>query len=200
MSLGSVHHTRERSVEYPFAYRELSVQPPARILVAGGADSVLAYTLASLGYDVSIIDLRGYQLQHPNLSAYCGDLRQLPFESECFDAIVCISVIEHVGHGDTDSQYPEHAAFEEFDRTLIPKGNLVLTTPLAENEELLPNGRVYSIDRFNSVLPSNLEIVSLETFSRQGENWRASSPQDLAPFDGHSISNVLCVKIARPAS
>jgi len=194
-SLDAVHHTRERCVEYPFAYRELSVQPPATILIAGGARSALGYTLASLGYDVHVIDRDGYKLTHPNLTAYQGDLRELPFQDDFFDAIVCVSVIEHVGHQDNTTDLPERGAFDEFSRTLDPVGEIILTTPCAREPDLLPNGRVYSLARFQATLPSSLQIERQRTFSRSGETWCPCSADDLVTFDGRSISNVLCVTL-----
>lgn len=192
--LGSYHHCRERVVEYPFAYRQLSVEPPATVLVAGGAHSALAYTLASLGYEVHVCDLESYGLRHPNLNVYRGELRKLPFGDGYFDAVVCVSVIEHVGHND-DGRHPEQPAFEEFSRCLTGDGTLILTTPLSETGGLLPNGRVYSLERFRSALPSSLEIDNIETFSREGETWSPSGPDELSPFDGYAISNVLCVTL-----
>lgn len=53
---------------------------------------------------------------------FCGaDAQYLPFSDNCFDAIVCSEVIEHLNN-------PEES-LKEFERILRPNGELVITTP-----------------------------------------------------------------------
>jgi 2-polyprenyl-3-methyl-5-hydroxy-6-metoxy-1,4-benzoquinol methylase len=52
-----------------------------------------------------------------------ADLRQLPFPAETFSTVFCMEIIEHLDR-DTTAQ-----ALSEFHRVLIPKGQLLLTTP-----------------------------------------------------------------------
>jgi 2-polyprenyl-3-methyl-5-hydroxy-6-metoxy-1,4-benzoquinol methylase len=55
-------------------------------------------------------------------AAFCGaDAQYLPFPDCCFDTIVCSEVIEHLNK-------PEKI-LKEFERTLRPNGELVITTP-----------------------------------------------------------------------
>lgn len=195
-TLNAVHHTRERVVEYGFAFRNISIDPPAQILIAGGARSPLSYMLSSLGYEVTVVDLDPYGLSHPNLNAITADLRTLPFIDGAFDVILCVSVIEHVGHSDGGGEgYPESSALKEFGRVLQYDGQLVLTTPIADEAALLNNGRVYDIERFQSALPELFEISNLQIYSRTDEIWQPSDKDNLSPFDGYSISNVLCTRL-----
>jgi dolichol-phosphate mannosyltransferase len=55
-------------------------------------------------------------------AAFCGaDAQHLPFSDNCFDAVVCSEVIEHLNT-------PEES-LKEFARVLRPNGELVITTP-----------------------------------------------------------------------
>lgn len=50
-----------------------------------------------------------------------GVVEDLPFESECFDLITCLDVIEHVSD--------DRAGFAELRRVLRPDGHLLVTVP-----------------------------------------------------------------------
>lgn len=57
-------------------------------------------------------------------SVYCVDLRQIPFESNSFDAIISEDVFEHI------ADYPQ--AFREIYRVLKPGGVHIFTVPVHE--------------------------------------------------------------------
>src|SRR5579884_1562674 len=62
----------ERWVENALVLRSLP-PPPARVLDLGGGTSLLPLTLAMLGYDVTLIDLRPCSFRHPGLTSIRGD-------------------------------------------------------------------------------------------------------------------------------
>src|SRR5271155_4432893 len=64
----AISDVNERIVELPFALGRLGrLDPPARILDVGGAESTFALSAASLGYRVTAIDPQGVPYEHPNL-------------------------------------------------------------------------------------------------------------------------------------
>lgn len=150
---------RDRAPEHPgFATTERFIEEPwclARlrgtrvVLDVGNAHAGKSYLqkLASL----HIPDLYGIDLspiapmlmtdhtgrQRPLLTAVQGDIRQTDFPSDFFDAITCISTIEHVGmdnrhYGVKDAPSTDRcdrAAIVEMCRITKPRGRLLLTVP-----------------------------------------------------------------------
>ena len=124
----------ERIVEVPFALQALArLTPPARVLDIGSAESTFSLSVASLGYEVTALDLQPLPYSHPNLETVVGRLEDFDPGSERFDAAVLISTIEHFGLG----AYGEPAGEDGADRAAIARvgelltddGFLVLTTP-----------------------------------------------------------------------
>lgn len=186
--------SRERVVEYPFVYNHLEADPPSSVLVAGGARSPVAYTLASMGYETTVVDLDGYQLTHRNLTSLAADFTDLSYQSGKFDAIISISVIEHVGmYGETDEQ-ADVRAFEELVRVLADDGELLFTTPFSKTYSSLPNSRIYSWDRIYEAIPDELTFSEYQVFRREGEDWYPIDRGDTPDFDG-TLTAVFCGRL-----
>jgi SAM-dependent methyltransferase len=127
--------TNERIVELPYVYRALAgATPGASILDVGAAENTLAFSLASMGFQVTAVDLHPYPLSHPQLEAVEADL--LEWETgQTFDAVVCLSTLEHIGLGaygdaaeETDSS-TDRQALERIRELTRPGGLFVLTVP-----------------------------------------------------------------------
>ena len=137
----------ERIVEVPFAHAELLRLPRgARILDVGCRESTLALSLASLGYRVTGIDLAPYPLAHPNLSTVSAPLEEWAAGAGAYDAICCLSSIEHFGlgaygepPGDPDGDVRAMGLLRGL---LEPDGTLVLTVPCGRGRTA-PTQRVY---------------------------------------------------------
>jgi Caenorhabditis protein of unknown function, DUF268 len=132
----AISDVNERIVELPFALGHLArLEPPARILGIGGAESTLALSAASLGYRVTVVDPQGVCYEHPNLTSVSRRLEEwTDAEGEPFAAAFLISAIEHFGLGAYGEQKTtrEHADRDALDRVrglLADDGLLVLTTP-----------------------------------------------------------------------
>jgi ubiquinone/menaquinone biosynthesis C-methylase UbiE len=80
---------------------------PARVVDAGGASGVYACWLASLGYEVHLIDpvpkhveqaraASRQQPDHPLASAELGDARQLPHVENSIDAVLLLGPLYHL--------------------------------------------------------------------------------------------------------
>lgn len=129
----------ERIIEQPFAFAALCRLPPgASILDIGGGESVMAFSLASLGYHVTVVEPQGYPLDHPNLRVLEQPLEDCTFD-EPFDAVLLLSAIEHfgIGHYKNNPDADERADLEAMKivrRILDPSGLLVLTTPYGPYE------------------------------------------------------------------
>jgi 2-polyprenyl-3-methyl-5-hydroxy-6-metoxy-1,4-benzoquinol methylase len=173
--LGNVN---ERIVELPYAFRALSeLEPGARILDVGAAESTVAFSLASLGYAVTALDPRPYPLEHPNLTVAVGAIEDLTAE-EPFDAVVCISTLEHIGtgeYGQASEQNGDAAALERFRALIRDGGVLVLTTPYDEAADGGVGARVYDRARLDELLAEwNVEDLTVVS-RRDATTW---SPGD----------------------
>jgi SAM-dependent methyltransferase len=101
--------------------------PGARILDAGSGFTFFPYLLADeLAAHVTCVDvadLGGLFDASPyrdrSVEFASGDLGALPFDDATFDAVVCVSVLEHMDMPDV--------VVAEFRRVLKPGGRLVLT-------------------------------------------------------------------------
>lgn len=126
-------NTNERIVEGPYVYRALgAVKAGASVLDVGAAESTLAFSLASLGYDVTALDIRDYSLAHPRLRVVTADI--LDWEtSESFDVVLCVSTLEHIGldayGAATRDDSADQTAIERLRALTRPGGILVLTVP-----------------------------------------------------------------------
>ena len=126
-------NVNERIVEIPHVYRALArVESGGKIADVGAVESLVALSLAMLGYDVTAVDLRPYPFEHPRLRSVAGPVEEWDEKDESFDAIVCLSTIEHVGLGaygeDAKDGRADIAAMKRMHDLVKPGGLLVLTT------------------------------------------------------------------------
>lgn len=128
-----------RQYEYPYVEAEIkkylgSLQEPAQILDAGSGCSFFPYFLANQYFNCDMhctdydpeLELIYENLNRGHEKAVIfsrGDLRELPYSSNQFELIYCISVLEH-----TDSY---EQIVREFERVLKPGGLLILTMDVA---------------------------------------------------------------------
>lgn len=119
--------------EYPWALSRVQLEPGARVLDAGCGDSIFPVYLAKQGYHVTALDLEFTgtlgELHDVPIEYVHGNLTALPQENETFDAVFCISVIEHL----PEEQIP--GAMQEIRRVLRRGGKLLLTTDYYEDAD-----------------------------------------------------------------
>jgi Caenorhabditis protein of unknown function, DUF268 len=162
----------ERIVELPFAFGALlRLEPPAKILDIGAAESTFSLSCASLGYRATAVDLHPLPYSHPNLESVVGRFEDWDPGEDRFDAVFLISTIEHFGLG----AYGEVVGTSDADRALIArlrdllsdKGFLVLTTPYgkAQVDEL---ERTYD-DASLSALLDNWRVLERRVVRRRDE-------------------------------
>ncbi|QBQ55732.1 class I SAM-dependent methyltransferase [Nitrosococcus wardiae] len=112
--------------EYPWALERARLSPGSSILDAGCGASIFPVYLAELGHQVTGVDLsvpaRLGNLHGVHIDYVNAGLTNLPFADESFDAVFCISVIEHLGYGGIPQ------ALAELRRVTQPGGRLMITT------------------------------------------------------------------------
>ncbi|HWH11540.1 MAG TPA: pyridoxamine 5'-phosphate oxidase [Solirubrobacteraceae bacterium] len=189
----AARHVNERIVEQPFVFAALAgLEPGARVLDVGGSESTVGLSLASLGYDVTVVDPRGYPLSHPGLRAAACRLDELDPDQAGFDAAVALSAVEHfgLGHyaGSGEADRLDIAALSELARRVRPGGLLVLTTPF---------GRA-GVDDFERVYdaPGLAELLAGWDVDRATGAWRldeltwAAGPLE-EPLGEHGVALVV---------
>jgi len=143
----------ERIIEHIFLHTRLP-KPPARVLDLGSAESTNALEMASLGFDVTGVDLRNLPLEHPSLRMVCADIARLPFGASSFDTVISLSTIEHVGlewYGPAPEQSTDHRVIAEVCRVLRPGGRFLLTVPYGQ-AAVTPVHRVYDAAALDALL------------------------------------------------
>jgi len=134
-----------RVVEYPWVLSRIS--PSAgNILDAGSTlnfEEILEYKVFK-NKKIIIVNLNPESdcFWQKGISYVFGDIRNLPFKDDCFDEIICISTLEHVGMNNAlytkNSEYREERtsdyekALLELKRVLKKDGRLFLTVPFGK--------------------------------------------------------------------
>jgi len=140
----------ERVIEYPWVLAKLSrYGSRCRFLDAGSTlnhQMILEHALARR-HKWTLLTLAPERncFWDEGVSYVFDDLRSMPFRDRLFDAVFCISVIEHVGMDNfsytADGSYREDepdaylSAVTEMKRTLSPGGWLYLTVPFGCYED-----------------------------------------------------------------
>jgi SAM-dependent methyltransferase len=195
----------ERAVEIAWVLSRYRGEP--RVLDLGSANAERLYldALIELAPDVIGVDLAPAEI--PALDLRIGDLRCLPFPSRSFDAVLCISTLEHVGS--TQEAYGVEAdpragaipeALEEIHRILSNDGYALITVPCGREED---HGWFVQHDRagWNRLFEkADLLVVEQELYELGPEGWRLGD-DDRAGYAerGPAASAVLCSEL-RPSS
>ncbi|WP_026840442.1 class I SAM-dependent methyltransferase [Citrifermentans bremense] len=153
-----------RCVEYPFAAWQLAGGTKVLDVGTVKADKAWHLWLEQLPIEVHATDYDEPYAPFENVTFHRADLRDLPFQSDSFDRILAVSVIEHIGLADPQvvaEQKPEVDpegdlnAFKELLRVLAPGGLIVMTFPFGlDDKVVLGSARTYtgeSIGRFNGL-------------------------------------------------
>jgi SAM-dependent methyltransferase len=134
-----------------------------------------------------------------NISYIYGDLRQSILKDGCFDEIVCISTLEHIGMDNTalyskDNRFAEsrpddyQIAVKEFYRLMKPGGKLYITVPYGR---YFDHGwlQVFDAGMVDNIIQTfNGSSVSKVYYRYLPEGWQISSADDCAEctyFDIH---------------
>lgn len=126
----------ERAIEIPWILSRAG--GAARVLDVGTANAPPAYVDGLR--DLAAVDLVTVDLSEP--ADVIADVRALPFAAGGFDAVLCVSTLEHVGHDngvygvDATLDGDGHAAaLRELHRVLAKDGRLLLSVPTGVRED-----------------------------------------------------------------
>lgn len=179
----------ERLVEYPLFYHYLSLEPGQHILDFGCVESLLPMQLCSLGYRVTGMDFRPYPFCHENFNFIQGDILQWEPPADYFDAVVSISVIEHVGlsgYGDPKENRGDKIAVQKLFQSLKPGGRLYLTVPAGKATTKGGWYKVYDTAAIRELVPG---IETLRFFYKPDRysTWRegTSAELDVLEYDNY---------------
>lgn len=183
----------ERCVEYPWLFANIS--PNLMTILDAGSTLNHAFllehpSLESKKLHILTLFPETNCFWHRGVSYLYDDLRRIPMISELYDAIVCISTLEHVGYDNSvytgDRAYQEHAenhyilAVQEMHRVLKPGGALFLTVPYGRRQDLgwsrqFDEGMLKSA--INAFGPTTVEVqVSYYRYEQTG--WQTSCADD----------------------
>lgn len=156
----------KRTAVAAFISDAVSTTEPLRVLDAGcGTGAMLELfgtwpNVEASGTDSSP-DALAYTRSRGHHRVVLGDLQQLPFESETFDVVTALDVIEHV---EDDAH-----AVAELKRVLKPLGVLVATVPAYQflwspHDEALHHKRRYDAGSFRALLAGAGLDVERQTY------------------------------------
>ena len=171
----------ERILEGIFVHSRLP-KAPVKLLDLGCAESINAIEMASMGHEVTGVDLRPLPLTHANFRMVVADLCDLPFDDESFDCVVALSTVEHVGlawYTDEPDENNDFKALEEAARVLKPGGRFITTVPYGREAGETPVHRIYDQARLEKLL-APLTVTEIAYGVRKGESWTFTNSSKLA--------------------
>ncbi len=190
----------ERIFEYPLTLRLLN--PKAKkVLDVGCRYSNLVLQLASLGHEVTGIDLEPYPYSHPNLKFQKADIRKTSFKSGYFGAVTAISTIEHIGLGYYETTtHPDiegdQKCVDEIYRLLVKKGQLLFSAPFGL-PTVTNSYRVYGQENLKNLF-SDYSKTEYYYFEKRNGYWIPSTLVKSSRIDSsgqvNSVVFAVCTK------
>ncbi len=188
----------ERIIELPTLHEwvgRLFPEPKGEMLEIGHVASTTSLELASLGFKVTAIDLRGYSFSHPNLESIQGDFLKHDFNKR-FDCIFSLSTIEHFGMSkryggeDVPDNKLDEEAFKKISELLRSGGHAVVSFPYAK--AWVPDiwFRVYTRKDLEFKLSKYFKINESRFYHRDNNVWtRVENPakDPASPHDGVAL-------------
>jgi SAM-dependent methyltransferase len=167
----------DRVVEEPWAVSK--VRAGERVLDVGSATSRY---LREMPPDCRVyaIDIRTTPPQ-PGIGVVLGNLLQAPFKPGSFDAVTCISTIEHIGldvYAQGPDEFGDEVATRHLRRLLRPGGRVLVSVPFGRRA-VSAWLRVYDWSSFRR-LTGGYRILSVEFYRREGDSFLPCRREDLA--------------------
>lgn len=188
--------------EYPWALETAGLGLNSRVLDVGCGASILPVYLDRLGHRVIAcdIDLDWDLVGQTPIPYLKADLTALPFDNEQFEAVFCISVIEHLAR---DRMVP---ALWEMHRVLRSGGRLLLTTDFYEDHQaaltycgpgrrFVVNWNIFDRDVLEQIVLTHPGFTVTEP-PELGVDWPVVKEQMLR-FHGYPYTSVGVVLIKR---
>jgi SAM-dependent methyltransferase len=180
-----------RLIEYGYVLGVLSRLTPGTALDVGcvALHNCVPAALAFAGWQVRGIDTRrDWGFHHPSFKFIQGDIRTCSLPDESFDAVTCISTLEHVGvayYGGLENANGDIVASREIIRLLKSGGTLVVTAPYSEMYFRRPEERVYDDTRLR-MLFRNLTETDRQIYTWVNDEWVEAN-------NGRGKENMICL-------
>lgn len=167
-----------RCIEYPFAAEGLGACK-GKVLDIGSAKSEPLWLqwLCASSAEVHCVDFDEWRFPPEGIRFVRSDARQLPFESQTFDAVLAVSVVEHIGLASCQveqetqpsvSESGDSEAVKEFARVLKKGGKLILTVPFGTSFKLFGgDARCYDYATLGRLIPEELAPLQICYFEYQ---------------------------------
>ena len=188
----------ERIVENAAAIALLSREPALNVLDIGCRYSLLPLQLASLGYDVTGIDIHPCSIAHPRFRFIKADIRTDAVTGGPFDAALCISTLEHIGlgfYGEKNGARGDIEAAHRIRSLLKPDGLLIFTvgfgTPMTGTWY-----RSYD-EKGLRALCDGWRNLTIQTYRRCGKYWEKAPMADCITYDNGRKMECVAVCTAR---
>jgi SAM-dependent methyltransferase len=188
--------TTERVIEYPFVFQNLNgIAGP--ILDIGCYSSREPVALASRGFRVIGLDFNAYPYKHPNLVALRADALRTPLMSGSVEAVLAVSVIEHIGighYGDPLDEKGDLKAVREIARVLRRGGRALITVPFgrAMRDDFQ---RVYDPPGLRALL-APLTVRRIEYARSLSGLWMPCAEAEAASVDWRGPSRAVAMVVA----
>ena len=162
-SLGESSVYEGRTLEYGFAISKLAKLTPGKLLDIGCTARInpIPSTFCNLGWEVTGLDIRDYNYAHKNFIFKRESLFEQPTQANlAYDAITCISTLEHLGlrryGNELLNRLGDLEALAIISKILKPEGKLILTVPYTKGSIKITNlERIYGseeIEKFKDYL------------------------------------------------
>ncbi|OHA91056.1 MAG: hypothetical protein A2665_01015 [Candidatus Zambryskibacteria bacterium RIFCSPHIGHO2_01_FULL_46_30] len=192
----------ERIIELPLFHQwvgKFFLKLEGTFLEIGHVASSTSLELASLGFDVTAIDLRDYPFTHKNLKSIKSDFLKHEFNRK-FDCIFSLSTIEHFGFSkryggeDEADNHLDEAAFKKISELLAPGGKAIVSFPYAKT--FVPDiwFRVYTRNDVESKLERYFQIEESRFYRRDDNEWTIVTRRDNDPVSPHDGAALFLLK------
>lgn len=167
------HINYSRLVEWQFVLQHLP-QKPAKILDVGSNYSLFPYKLKASGHEVHCLDQNSPNRRYPkSIQFHQANLVNININSNIFDVVSCISVIEHIGLGKYDDpKFSEGdiKGIKEMIRILKPNGLLIITTNICRQTCIYNHERFYGRNRIKELMSLGI-VGEIEYRYFNGRRW-----------------------------
>jgi len=190
----------ERVVEYPWFLSKVT-QQHSRLLDAGSIlnfDYILQHSkLKEKDITITTLEPEGNCYWQKRVSYLFGDIRNLPFKDNCFDEVVSISTIEHIGMD--NSMYSSNEAFREnnrfeflkavseIKRVTKPGGKVYITVPYGKYTDF---GwyQQFDVEMIDMMIDAFAPGRLMETYyCYESGGWLIGDKQYCQKFEGFNI-------------
>ncbi len=183
----------ERIIELPLFHQwvgKIFPKSEGKFLEIGHVASATSLELASLGFNITAIDLRDYPFTHKNLESIKGDFLNHGFDKQ-FDCIFSLSTIEHFGFSlryggeDKSDNHLDEVAFKKISELLTSDGKVIVSFPYAQ--AFVPDVwfRVYTRNDIESKLERYFQIEESRFYRRDDNKWTVVTNRNNDPVSPH---------------